>query len=514
MKTIPLTSKLLKELLNSSNLTARLFTNDLLNCEDYPSDIQFIEASFSGYSPKFLNPILWIPINESPTSYIKYKYSREVIWKNLGDTLTQSVKGYYVTDQDNHIVWFERFDNEITLNKNEATLINIEVEINNYDFPETTITLVIKSENTIPENISANIQNVTWGGIVYPNSFLDLLNNGFAPKNNIICIGVNNKIKPCGEETLQFDLTVTSQGFEDYQENVSITRTGNSILEVNLNQLTIATTTTLPPIFPLFDPFQGLLSVGIFNNYYDSSTSSTSDRMLIKIYNPVIDEFPSTITESISFSLTALSGHFGDDTIPDSLPGSENFTEMTGSFLFDDFGGFSISNITTVPSIDGNVTFFSGTMNEDSVLGKWIAGDMFSASLTFKNSDLVQKMIFNGDEFSQPETTYYLLLKYFQFSVSGNTYRCNPVSGVPANIDYRTNIYDDYISQRDDAFNRIDEYIKNEYVVDRDATLEEMINLSWTEEEQANLDELYDKGQEINIDYQLNEYRNNLTGGL
>ena len=58
MKTIPLTSKLLKELLNSSNLTARLFTNDLLNCEDYPSDIQFIETSFSGYSPKFLNPIL------------------------------------------------------------------------------------------------------------------------------------------------------------------------------------------------------------------------------------------------------------------------------------------------------------------------------------------------------------------------------------------------------------------------------------------------------------------------
>lgn len=64
------------------------------------------------------------------------------------------------------------------------------------------------------------------------------------------------------------------------------------------------------------------------------------------------------------------------------------------------------------------------------------------------------------------------------------------------------NIYDEYISQRDDAFNRIDEYTENEYVVDIDATLEEMINLSWTEEEQANLDDLYDKG---------NEYRNRNT---
>ena len=123
MSIIKLNSKLLKELLNSSNLTVRLFTNDLLDCEDLPSSFEFEQVSFNGYSSKFLNPMLWMSTNQSAASYIKYKYSNGIIWKNLGTITSPTIQGYYVTNNENDVLWFEKFDSEITLNQNEATLI-------------------------------------------------------------------------------------------------------------------------------------------------------------------------------------------------------------------------------------------------------------------------------------------------------------------------------------------------------------------------------------------------------
>jgi hypothetical protein len=77
------------------------------------------------------------------------------------------------------------------------------------------------------------------------------------------------------------------------------------------------------------------------------------------------------------------------------------------------------------------------------------------------------------------------------------------------------NRYDRYILDRDDAFNRIDQYTENEYVPDIDAIL------AWTAEEQANFDYLGSIAEELDIDNQLEEYRNRNptptqtpTGGL
>ena len=420
MSTIPLNSKFLKELLNSTNLTARLFTNNLLNCEDIPSPIQFEEASFDGYSPRFLNPLLWSPVSQAIGSYTKYRYLNKIIWKNLGPATI--VAGYYVTDQNNKVLWFEKFDNEIALNQNEGTLVNMEVEMNNYDFPKTTITLVIKNSNVIPQNITVSTQNIKWGEIDYNNSFIDLLSDNFTPRNNIICIGVKDTIKPCQEEILQFDLTVSAQGFETHQENISITNQGNNILYIYLNRLALTTTNT-PAVLPP-DPFQGLLSIGIVNDIYDLDTSSILDKILIKVYKPKTDQFQGINIDDISFNLIAASSLFDNDSLPDQLQNSENFTEMKGIFSFTggDSGTFTITNTTTIPSQNGNTTFFSGTMDGDSTLGKWVSGDIFSAELTFKNLDLLIKII------NQEETRYYLVLNDFNFNVSGIRYYSNPIN--------------------------------------------------------------------------------------
>jgi len=427
MSTIPLNSKLLKELLNSTNLTAKLFINDLLDCEDIPSSIEFEEASFIGYSPKFLNPLLWEPMNQAPASYTKYKYKNGIIWKNLGQTV--NIKGYYVTNKENQVLWFEKFDNEIILNQNQGTLVNVEVEMNNYDFPKTTITLVVKNDsNLIPENISVSIENIKWGGVDYSDSLLDLLNNNFIPHNNMVCIGVRDSIKPCSEEPLQFDLTISASGFETYQENISVTNPGNSILEIYLDQV-IVTTTVAPPI--VIDTFRGLLSIKILDDIYDINTSSTSDKISIKVYKPASDQLQNLIINDISFNLTGNADLLTNDFLPSQLKNSENFTKMSGSFSF--FGGssgsFTTTSIITIPSQNGNTTFFSGTMNEDSILGRWVAGDVFSAELTFSNSDLlgdVNEIITQVDNslnaLGPSGATHYLLLNSFNFVVSGITY--------------------------------------------------------------------------------------------
>jgi len=424
MNTIPLNSKFLKELLNKSNFTARLFTNDLAHCEDIPSAIQFEQASFNGYSSKFLNPMLWVAENQSVSAYIKYKYSSGIVWKNWGPGTSEAIRGYYITDQDNNLLWFEKFNSEITLAKNEAMLVNIEIEMNDYDFPQTTITLIIKNNNNIiPANTSIDIQNIKWGGVDYPpDYFIDLLDRNFIPQNNIVCIGVKDKIKPCNEQSLQFDLTVSSSGFQTYQDNILVNSNGNTIIEINLLEAATTTTTIDPNLPPAI--IQGILSIEVANDMYDINTSSTLDMITIKAYKPIVDKFPDIIVNNISFELSGNPIVISDNSLPDQLKNSENFTKMIGVFTFanGDLGKFTITNTTTIPAQDGNRTFFSGTMDEDSALGKWVLGDLFSAELTFKNSDLLKTT--NSETGS---TTYYLYLKNFSFTVSGNKYYSNPL---------------------------------------------------------------------------------------
>jgi hypothetical protein len=73
------------------------------------------------------------------------------------------------------------------------------------------------------------------------------------------------------------------------------------------------------------------------------------------------------------------------------------------------------------------------------------------------------------------------------------------------------NIYDDYIARRDAAFKAIDEYTENEYVVDKRATLSEVLNFLWTDEERAELQILYEKRQQLNIDELLAKLRARVT---
>lgn len=435
MNIIPLNSKLLKELLDKSNLTARLFKNDfnfsslstlessvspIDNCEDSPS-LVIEQVSFNGYSSKFLNPMLWNATAQSAGSYIKYKYSSGIVWKNRGTENSEIIRGYYITNQNNEVLWFEKFDNEVILKQNEAILVNIETEINNYDFPQTTIALIIKNNNLTPTNTSIDIQNIKWGGIDYPSDyFLDLLNNNFIPQNNIICIGVKDKIKPCWAEPLQFDLSVSSLGFQNYQENISIRNKGNSIIEINLVKTTTTTTTIDPNLPP--SPLNGIVGIRVANDVYDTITSSTLDTITVSAYEPIIDKFKDIIVNYIKFELSGDSTLIGGISLPDQLG---NSAKMVGAFEFAGgvLGRFTITDTTTITSpVNGNKTFFTGTMNEDSAIGKWVLGDPFSADLTFKNSDLL-KITNNGSNVA----TYYLYLKDFSFTVSGNRYYIRPL---------------------------------------------------------------------------------------
>jgi hypothetical protein len=240
---IPTKSVTLKELLSSGDYHAKLFTNDLGDCEDLPSDFQFQEPVFNGYSSKLLNSNLW-KLSVGVEDYSQCDYQESLIWGNTDVIQSETINGYFVTNGKDEVLWFGKFDNSIELQQNQNILVDIRVYLNNYDYPKNTITIIVKGDIDKPQNTNIFIDNIKWGNVSYPHALMDLMESDWTPNQNILCIGVDNTINICHGDPLSFDITVTAIGYSEYKENITIEEVGNKFIEINLTKTTEEPTTT------------------------------------------------------------------------------------------------------------------------------------------------------------------------------------------------------------------------------------------------------------------------------
>ena len=120
-------------------------------------------------------------------------------------------------------------------------------------------------------------------------------------------------------------------------------------------------------------------------------------------------------------------------------------------------------------------------------------------------------LVWNSRKEIDPETNQPIQIGYCEGNCMENSNKVSDdLSEVCSDIG-NPNIYEDYIRRRDAAFDAIDKYTENEYVVDKRSTLSEVLNFMWTEEERAALQVLCEKRKQLNIDELLAKLRARVT---
>jgi len=233
---IPTQSVTLKKLLSSGSYSAKLFTNDLGDCKDLPVNFEFTEPNFIGYSSKLLDPNLWV-LSSLTSDYSQCDYNKSLIWGNTDASPTEFISGYFVADDMDNVLWFGKFDNPVIVEQNQNVLVDIRVYLNNYDYPENTIAIVVKGEIIKPQNVNIVVENIKWGGVDYPNILMDLMQNDWIPNQNVLCLGIDNTINICHGSPLSFDMSVTATDCIEHVENIIIEDPGNRIIEINLQSI-------------------------------------------------------------------------------------------------------------------------------------------------------------------------------------------------------------------------------------------------------------------------------------
>jgi hypothetical protein len=103
-------TKLLDNVLDCTDYYIRLFVNELDE-----NNLEFIEASFLGYGQVKLDKNNWRDsIIESDLVVAYYKYP--VAWSSI-DASYPIVRGYYIVDSTNTVVWYQKFSNLLVLRK-------------------------------------------------------------------------------------------------------------------------------------------------------------------------------------------------------------------------------------------------------------------------------------------------------------------------------------------------------------------------------------------------------------
>jgi hypothetical protein len=109
-------TKLLDNVLDCTDYYIRLFVNDLDE-----NNLEFIEASFLGYGQVKLDKEDWLDAvaeNDLAVSYYKYP----VAWFSTSIYIN-FVYGFYVVDNSNTVVWYEKFEDPVVLFKGIGTSV-------------------------------------------------------------------------------------------------------------------------------------------------------------------------------------------------------------------------------------------------------------------------------------------------------------------------------------------------------------------------------------------------------
>ena len=225
------TSKLLDEIFGFDS-SAELFINNVDENKESPV---FINPVFVGYGPISLSKDKWGPaVNEG--NYAVTEYQEPIIWNNTG-TGTYSIKGYYIKDFSDNILWFKAFDSPLIISEGETVTIYPKIFLNRYKPLTTTFTFNIINSNPGSRTLidpEVEITEEMWGLEPANGSLFDVSLSNFKPIKGVVSAGLNPRINPTEENPFSFKIKTTQAGFINSSNNVSIQESGDYAVTIKL----------------------------------------------------------------------------------------------------------------------------------------------------------------------------------------------------------------------------------------------------------------------------------------
>lgn len=234
---IPNISKpyLLDEFLSSSDFIVKLFTNNIIGNED---PIIFSEPMFSGYSQTSLLSNNW-NVSVLDVNYATCDYKTAVVFNNLGESQTEPILGYYVTNQNGENLWYEKFSSPKIIGIEEGIAIKIKVNLNRPGAGFGFVSLVLNSSTPEIPISSSTISFIsqTWNGNLVPGSLIDITNKNFYSNSSVFTMLLTPDIIPSYDYPYEFSVLIESDGFDDLVYSGSISNSGLVSFGVTLNAI-------------------------------------------------------------------------------------------------------------------------------------------------------------------------------------------------------------------------------------------------------------------------------------
>jgi hypothetical protein len=223
--------KLLDEIFGFDS-SAELFVNNVDENKENPT---FINPSFVGYGPISLSKDKWGPAVNGG-NYATIEYQEPIIWNNTIEG-TDSIKGYYIKNSSNKLLWFKTFDTPFSMSVGESVSIYPKVFLNRYDSLTTTFTFNIINSNPNSYTLidpKVEITEEMWGLESATGSLFDVSLSGFKPIKGVISAGVAQRINPTAGNPFSFTIKTVQSGFINFSKNVSITEPGDYAVTIKL----------------------------------------------------------------------------------------------------------------------------------------------------------------------------------------------------------------------------------------------------------------------------------------
>lgn len=331
MKTsIPNISKpyLLDEFLASTNLFVRLFTNSVKGNEEI---VSFVEPTFLGYSPQNIDNSKWSfsTLNEG---YATCTHSIPFIFNNLNQIApSEVIVGYYVTNEEGDNLWYETFENSKILYIEEGISIYLTVNLNKPDSGRTFVVITLSTSdptiNLVPDNSTIQISNEFWGDLSANGSLTDAMNRELESFKAIFNLVLDSTIFPSEEARFRFTALFQCYGFNDLTTEISVSKKGVNLINLNLTPVDNPPIPTIPPE-PDYADAELITLYGPYDSKAGTTLGSISEDTLTFSYKEDVVEMPANMAIFINDVLVAsvdyFSGYLGEDFY--YLNGTNNFT--------------------------------------------------------------------------------------------------------------------------------------------------------------------------------------------
>ena len=229
---------LVNNLLSSSDIEIRLFSdytcaNCVINNSGY-----FIECDFSGYQRNLLDPNHWTNDIEDP--YSASSYYSPLLYNNFSSDQVL-VKGYYAVSQTTgELLFYSEFSEIMSLNSYDSFSLELFFSIDKYFYKNPkllNLTININNSNYLYiNNALLDINSIKYNGSSCDECIKDILGLNGNFYNNSYFLSINQNIVSFGgglaiTPELTFSISIIAPGFIDYNEDV--------VLSLSQNEYTI-----------------------------------------------------------------------------------------------------------------------------------------------------------------------------------------------------------------------------------------------------------------------------------